>query len=359
MSSNGLPTHPPGGWTTFLAGLSMRAVGTAISLALLVAAILNPIFAPSFSVVLGRTLFLSLVMLLAFSAARAWPKAPVLRWFPAWLAPVIVVGVTAPVVTAAIYLFTTGGSIRSFIFVPELVSGFVLITGCGIVFGLVTVLSATARERDAQARSQALQFELERSRLEKQALDARLSLLQAQIEPHFLFNTLANVQALVEAGSPRAAEVLKSLIAYLRAAVPRLHDGAPTLAGELALVRAYLELMQTRMPDRLQFTITVDPALGPRRFPPMALLTLVENAVRHGIDPSEEGGRIEVGARSDGGTLRLWVADTGVGMDAHAKPGMGLGNLRDRLAAFFGAGATLQLDEQSPHGLKAEIVIPS
>jgi sensor histidine kinase YesM len=154
------------------------------------------------------------------------------------------------------------------------------------------------REREAQARSRELQFALERSRLEKQAVDARLALLQAQIEPHFLFNTLANVQALVEAGSPRAAEVLKSLIAYLRAALPRLHDGPATLAQELALVRAYLELMQMRMPDRLQFSIDADASLQQRPFPPMALLTLVENAVRHGIDPLEDrAAASSVGAR--------------------------------------------------------------
>jgi LytS/YehU family sensor histidine kinase len=215
------------------------------------------------------------------------------------------------------------------------------------------------RERLAQAKALALQFELERSRLERQALDARLSLLQAQIEPHFLFNTLANVQALVECQSPRAADVLKSLIAYLRAALPRLHEGEPTLGNELALVRAYLELMQMRMPDRLSFTITVAPGLDGRRFPPMALLTLVENAVRHGIDPAEDGGRIEVGATEAPGGLRLWVADSGVGLDPRAQPGTGLANLRARLQAFFGPGATLELSERPPHGVHAEIALPA
>ena len=155
-------------------------------------------------------------------------------------------------------------------------------------------LAALVRQKDALARHQALAFELERSELERQASDARLHLLQAQVEPHFLFNTLANVQALVDAGSPQASAVLRSLIAYLRAAVPRLHEPATTLGQELQLVRAYLELMHMRMPDRLQFALHVDEATRALRCPPMTLLTLVENAVRHGIDPSEEGGRIEV-----------------------------------------------------------------
>jgi signal transduction histidine kinase len=342
------------GWPAFLAALKGPAVGTAIGLAITAAVLLNPIFAPPFTVVLGRTLFLAMVLLLVFAAARAWPVS----WLPTWLAPVIAIVAAAPVATLAIYLLATGGDFGA-ILSPDRLSGFVLIAGSGLLLGVLVALGATVREREALARSQALQFELERSRLEKQAVDARLSLLQAQIEPHFLFNTLANVQALVQSNSPRAADVLNSLIAYLRAAMPRLHDQQPTLGTELALVRAYLELMQMRMPDRLQFHIGVAPELAGRRFPPMALLTLVENAVRHGIDPSEEGGHIDVGAALDGGALRLWVVDSGVGMDAHAEAGTGLANLRARLAAFFGTAARLQLEEQAPHGLRAEIVIPS
>jgi len=349
---------PPSGWSTFLATLSGGGIVTAIGLAIAAAVLLNPIFAPPFPVVLGRTLFLSIVLLLAYAAARSWPQSWPLRWLPAWLSPVVAIVAAAPLATLAVYLFSTGGDLVAFFGMPERIWGFMWIAGSGLLLGVLIALGAMLREREGQARGQALQFELERSRLEKQALDAQLSLLQAQIEPHFLFNTLANVQALVESNSPRAAGVLKSLIAYLRAAMPRLHDGQPTLDNEVALVRAYLELMQMRMPDRLQFKIAVDPALGPRRFPAMALLTLVENAVRHGIDPSEEGGRIEVGARADGGALRLWVADSGVGLDPRAQPGTGLANLRARLQGFFGAGAALHLAEQSPHGLRAEIVIP-
>jgi sensor histidine kinase YesM len=225
---------------------------------------------------------------------------------------------------------------------------------------VVLALGALYRERDAQARSQALQFALERANLEREALNARLSLLQAQIEPHFLFNTLANVQALVECGSPRAAPLLQNLIDYLRAAMPRLHGEAPTLGNEEALVRAYLDLMLMRMPDRLRYELRVEPGLQSLRFPPMALLTLVENAVRHGIDPSEAGGLIEVGAERlrDGGAdrVRLWVADTGVGMSESAVPGTGLSNLQQRLQGFFGTDAQLRLSEQPPHGVRAEIV---
>ncbi|MFO1295981.1 MAG: histidine kinase [Rubrivivax sp.] len=171
---------------------------------------------------------------------------------------------------------------------------------------------------------------------------------------------MANVQALVESGSPRAAPVLRSLAAYLRAAMPRLHEGAATLGRELALVRAYLELMAMRMPDRLRHAIRTDPALDAEPFPAMALLTLVENAVRHGVDPSEHGADIEVGTRRDAvtGALHLWVADSGPGLAEHAAPGTGLANLRERLKGVYGERARLELSESTPGGgLRAEIVI--
>lgn len=201
-----------------------------------------------------------------------------------------------------------------------------------------------------------MQGALERETLQRQAADTRLGLLTAQIQPHFLLNTLANVQELVESGSPRAAPVFRSLIEYLRAAMPHLQDGDATLADEERLVRAYLHLMQMRMPDRLEVSVEVDPAVSGMRFPPMALLTLVENAIRHGIDPSCDPGKVEVGARRvDRDTVHLWVADTGVGLSEHAGQGTGLVNLDARLRAFFGEGARVELSEQAPHGVRADI----
>jgi signal transduction histidine kinase len=340
------------GWAGFWRDLSWRAVATALTLAVLAALALNPVFATPFPVVLGRMLFVAVVLLLAFALAGHWRQ----RWLPRWVAQVGAVVFAAPLATLFVYLLSTGGNVAAFVQDRWRVSGFVLIAGTGLVVGLVLALGALYRERDAQARSQALAFALERETLERQAADARLALLRSQIEPHFLFNTLANVQELVDSGSPRASEVLKSLTAYLRAAMPRLSDGAATLGDEEALVRAYLDLMLMRMPDRLAFEIDVDPALRTLRFPPMALLTLVENAVRHGIDPAEHGGRIEVGAqRVASGVVRAWVADSGVGMAEAAQPGTGLSNLRARMQAFFGPSATLELSEQPPHGVRAEL----
>jgi LytS/YehU family sensor histidine kinase len=154
--------------------------------------------------------------------------------------------------------------------------------------------------------------------------------------------------------------VLGSLIAYLRAAVPRLHEPASTMGQELELVRAYLEVMHMRMPDRLQFTLHVDDQALALSCPSMTLLTLVENAVRHGIDPSEQGGRIEVNVRVRDGRCRAQVIDTGVGMrQADAGQGTGLSNLRERLQLAFGGDAQLRLSALQPRGVCAEIEVPA
>ena len=172
------------------------------------------------------------------------------------------------------------------------------------------------------------------------------------MKPHFLFNTLANVQALVDAGSPRASGVLKSLIAYLRAAVPRLQESTTTIGDELELVRAYLEVMHMRMPDRLQFALRVDELATRVCCPPMTLLTLVENAVRHGIDPSEEGGRIDVEVATGDGRVNVRVTDTGVGLKPSNRGlGSGLAALRERLALAFGGDAELTLEAVEPRGV--------
>jgi signal transduction histidine kinase len=344
-----------------LRSLLAGGVGVAAGFALAAAIMFSPIFAIPFTELLGRTLFLCGVLLAVFLGVQRVPEGRLPRWLPRWLVTVFAMAVAAPLTTFAIYLIAVGGDVRSLVQSPPRMMGFVLLAGAGLFIGMIVALAAQLREREARAKSLALQLELERSRLERQALDARLALMTAQIEPHFLFNTLANVQALVEAGSPRAAPVLQSLIAYLRAAVPRLHEGEPTLGRELALVRSYLELMVMRMPDRLRWRIAVDPRLESQRFPSMALLTLVENAVCHGIDASEVGGGVEIGARTDAasGLVYLWVADTGVGMAESAVPGMGLTNLRERLTGTFGPRAELRLTENSPRGLRAELVIPA
>ena len=190
-----------------------------------------------------------MVLLFAFTLAGAWRR----RVLPRWVAQVLAIALGAVLSPLIVQLLAAGGDFSAFIGSRPHVRGYVLVTLSGALVGTLFGLGALYRERDAQVRAQALQFELERETLQRQAADARLQLMTAQIEPHFLLNTLANVQQLVESGSPRAAPVFRSLIAYLRAAMPQLHQAAPaTLGDEERLVRAYLELMLMRMPDRLR-----------------------------------------------------------------------------------------------------------
>jgi LytS/YehU family sensor histidine kinase len=295
---------------------------------------------------------------MAFGLFERWPKR-VPRWLPRAALQLIGVAAVVPLAALLAYVVTTGGH-PNFHHEPKRVTGYGTLTVTGLLFAPWIAVGAMLKQRDAFARDQALKFELERSELERKALDARLRLLQAQVEPHFLFNTLANVQELVDAGSPQASSVLKSLIAYLRAAVSRMHEPATTLGQELQLVRAYLELMQMRMPDRLQFALQVDETATGLRCPPMTLLTLVENAVRHGIDPSEEGGRIDIDMGLRDGRCHVRVRDTGVGLQPTSRGlGTGLSTLRERLQLTFGNDAHLHLSEVQPHGVCAELDFPA
>jgi len=353
MHSSADTAPAPRGWRDWLAGFGWRRVLVVSVIATLVAVIINPIFITPFHQLWIRAVVIALVLALAYTLAGNWPQTRL----PAWLVQVLVVVLLAPVCATIESLQDVGWDVDAVLDNRHRVMGFVWVAGLALIVGLIASLIALVRERDERANAQALRFALERETLERQALDARLRLMHAQIEPHFLFNTLANVQALVEAGSPRASSVLKSLIAYLRAAVPRLRAADETLGNELTLARAYLEVMVSRMPDRLSFGLDVPSALHGLRFPSMALLTLVENAVRHGIDPSESGGRIEIGAQQEGALVRVWVQDSGAGLDETAQPGFGLSQLRERLVAYFGAAARLDLAmPASGRGLRAEIV---
>ena len=308
---------------------------------------------------LFRAVLLGLTVMLVFGLFEQWPKR-LPRWVARWVLQVIGVGVVIPPTTAIIYALSTPPGAPHFYQVPARMEGFGLLCGVGLLVAPWVALAALVRQKDALARHQALTFELERSELERQASAARLRLLQAQVAPHFLFNTLANVQALVDAGSPRASDVLRSLVAYLRAAVPRLDEPATTLGDELELVRAYLELMHMRMPDRLQFAVHVDEAARTLRCPPMTLLTLVENAVRHGIDPSEEGGRIDILVQRRGDRCVMRVSDTGAGLrQAGGGLGTGLSTLRERLQLAFGGDAQVRVSAQHPRGVSAELDFPA
>jgi hypothetical protein len=307
------------------------------------------------SLMLFRLIVLALSATMAFGLFEVWPRR-LPRWCQRWVLQVVAVGASIPTATSAMYVpFTPLGA-------PPFLENndWMLVTFAAMLVAPWTALAAIVRQKEAFAHHQTLAFALERSELERQAAAARLHLLQAQVAPHFLFNTLANVQALVDAGSPHASPVLRSLIQYLRAAVPQLNEPAATIQRELELVRPYLELMQMRMPDRLQYAMKVDSSLLQVRCPPTTLLTLVENAVRHGIDPSEEGGRIDIDIARIGDRCLVRVTDTGAGLHQSANGlGTGLTALRERLQLIFGDAAHLRLAANVPHGAAVEIDMPA
>lgn len=349
----------PGMRPAFLRAPLWRRLGCALSLALGIALLLHTQWTQGISPLLFRTVLLALVGVFVFGLFERWPKRPP-PWLPRWVLQVVGVGVSMPATTLAVYLLSTRAGAPQFWQDPNRMDGWMMLTFLSLLLAPWTALGALVRQKEAFARHQALAFELERSELERQALDARLHLLQAQVAPHFLFNTLANIQALVDASSPRASTVLRSLIAYLRAAVPLLHEPATTIDREVRLVQAYLELMQMRMPDRLQFALAIDDSAGSLRCPPATLLTLVENAVRHGLDPSEEGGAIDIEVRRRGDRCLLRVSDSGVGLSPGGGGlGTGLTTLREGLQLMFGDDARLDVRSAVPRGVCAEVEFPA
>lgn len=356
MSAVLTPARPYG----FARLFGWRRLAVALGIALVLWGVLVFFCPPAVELPLNAVA-IGLGAVFAFGALERWPRR-LPSWLPRWALQVVGTAVAVPVSAAAafsLFALVPNGE-PPFWHGGHLLGCFGGMTVAGLLVAPWIALGALVRQKEAFAREQALAFDLERSELERQALDARLHLLQAQVAPHFLFNTLANVQALVDAGSPQAPAVLRALIAYLRAAVPRLHQASTTLGQEVDLVQAYLELMHMRMPDRLDYALRVDDSARSLPCPPITLLTLVENAVRHGIDPAENGGRIDVDVQRRGERCLVRVSDTGLGLSAAGDGlGTGLANLRERLRLVFGERANLSVVEQTPRGVRAELDLPA
>ncbi|MGH8852723.1 MAG: sensor histidine kinase [Telluria sp.] len=194
--------------------------------------------------------------------------------------------------------------------------------------------------------------------LERRLMEARMATLQAQVEPHFLFNTLALIGQLIETDPKEAARVHAHLIEYLRSSLPQMRAGGGTLGKQVELSRAYLAIMQARMKERLAVRFEVPDFLGSAPFPPMMLQTLIENSIKHGLEPKVAGGTISVTAKVEGATLRVDVCDDGVGIDLHADEGVGLANIRERLALLYGKDAELVIEMPAGGGACASIRLP-
>ena len=231
----------------------------------------------------------------------------------------------------------------------------------GLVYAVLMVSIVQYRRTQLQRNNTDLARLAQQERMRRQLADARLKLMQAQVEPHFLFNTLASVQQLAENKAPEAAQLTAQLITFLRAGLASLREDTTTLAREFKAIEAYLTIMQTRMHDRLQFELDLPAELRETSIPPAMLISLVENAIKHGLEPHPDGGKLRVMARLEDARLRLTVADTGLGPGAGAATaggGVGLDNIRQRLRAIFANDARLIVSGNLPQGFVAVIDMP-
>lgn len=239
--------------------------------------------------------------------------------------------------------------------------GALSVLAVAMIITLVLVAIFIPRERAARAEARAARDAARLSEAEREATLARMQLLEAQVEPHFLYNTLAHVMSLVDSEPSIAKRMLHRLIDLLRATAVAGQQAA-TIHSQATLLRAYLDLVGLRMGPRLAWTIEVEPGLSDVPIAPMLLQPVVENAIKHGLEPKIEGGRVDVSVQRRAGRIVLTVADTGLGVAPTRDPrstGIGLANLRARLAALHGAAASLELADNVPQGTVVTIELPA
>src|SRR5437660_2410639 len=237
-------------------------------------------------------------------------------------------------------------------YMPQLAFLFILLSAA--------IKIAYAGRVKAEAKAAEAQEVAEAESLKRQVTEARMAAMQAQVEPHFLFNTLASIDHLIEVDPARASRMQKNLIALLRASMPAMREKATNLGRELEVVRPYLEILKVRMEERLQAQVNVSEGLYSADFPPMMLQSLVENAIKHGLEPKADGGSLNVSAEVAHGKLQVSVADTGVGFAraATAGTGTGLSSIRERLKLIYGDAAELRITANAPTGTRVTVVVP-
>jgi LytS/YehU family sensor histidine kinase len=232
-------------------------------------------------------------------------------------------------------------------------------------FLLSLVLKVAHRGRlHAESIAESARQTAEKADMERQLTEARLSTLQAQLEPHFLFNTLSSIDYLIQTDPNKAGSILRSFIVFLRSSLPAIENSRicplRPLGSEVALVEAYLQIQKARMEDRLQYSIQIPEGLHSALIPPFMLQTLAENAIKHGLEPQRGGGAVDISASVEHGQLQVTVRDSGVGLGATLATGSGTGlsNLSERLRLLFGQGAQFTLRSEENTGTMAILRIP-
>ena len=271
----------------------------------------------------------------------------------------------------AFVLIMAAGMIQSWL--PAQKEDFLPQAAILVILSSIVIKASYKQQIQAEEKASAATYLAEAEQLKRQLLEARLSAMQAQVEPHFLFNTLASIDHLIETDPPRASLMQKSLIALLRATLPSMREtNASTvryLGQELAVIRPYLDIQKMRMEDRLQIQWDIPEGLNSAEMPHMMVLSLVENAFKHGLEPKAEGGTLTLRAEVSHGQLEVTVRDTGVGYDpaesaglsAQTGHGFGLKNIRDRLALIYGDQAHFSIRAMEPYegsGTLAKLTVP-
>jgi signal transduction histidine kinase len=339
-----------------------------------------------------RWLFLSVPLALVGAIAAAW-WVPDIGFFEAWpalnilfflvglaIVPVFSpnaslsrklmhVAVVGPI--AAIFIAALIGAALDRFYGNDLTQQFYLrfrtmmVAGlsAGLLYAAIVGAIVYLRAQHVAIANKQLTVEKRELDVSKQLTETRLRLLQAQIEPHFLFNTLASAQQLAQKGAPEAAKLIGHLVRFLRMSIPSMRDDKGALKREFEQISAYLEIMHTRMGERLSFAVEAPPELEDFPLPPALVMTLVENAIKHGIEPAAEGGHVSVSAAQVGERIRIVVADSGIGFTSteskDAGGGLGLSNIAQRLQATYGDAAQVSLKQAEPHGCIATLELPA
>jgi len=250
------------------------------------------------------------------------------------------------------------GSIAAGLPISLLEHRFIAVMILGIMFGSIASYFFSSRERISQSEALIQEERIKRLTSEKKAVESNLMLLQAQIEPHFLFNTLSNILSLLDIDLERGKSMLTDFIHYLRTALPKTRGEVTTLGQEMEMIQSYLNIFKVRMGDRLRYRVEIPDQINDIPFPPMLIQPLVENAIRHGLEPKIEGGELFIQGEKQKDIIRLMIIDTGIGFNEGDAKGVGLFNVRERLQSLYGNKGRLILEENRPSGLKAIIEVP-
>ncbi len=302
-----------------------------------------------FSLLYSQAIGISIATAISLLWLRREDKEPSIIWLAIAIVTGVVVGTTFATLISGNYKNVDDEG-RQWLIISSFI--YSIIIGCVVSYYFYLI----ARQREIS--NQLTLEKLKQAEYERALTENNLKILQAQIEPHFLFNTLSNVIGLIDQRPDDARKMLEHFTHYLRASLSRTREPNTTLEDEMTIVNAYLSIQKIRMGERLNYKITVDETLNATPFPPLLIQPLVENSVRHGLEPEIAGGEIGVEIYKKNNRLTIIVSDTGKGADNLQSDGIGLKNIRERLSSLFPDGASIEIRANRPKGLKTTLQIP-